>query len=104
MGVYNGPSVTLQGKREGFFVTNVAIRKDLMKKQLTLSLNARDLFSTGKFEFTSEGSTFYTHNKWKRESPVVTLNLSYRINNYRQAARRGNNEQGEDAGGIDVGM
>jgi len=104
MGVYNGPSVTLQGKREGFFVTNVAIRKDLMKKQLTLSLNARDLFSTGKFEFTSEGSTFYTHNKWKRESPVVTLNLSYRINNYRQVARRGNNEQGEDAGGIDVGM
>jgi outer membrane receptor protein involved in Fe transport len=104
MGVYNGPSNTLQGKREGFFVTNVALRKDLLKKKLTLSLNARDLFATGKFAFTSEGASFYTYNKFRREAPVVTLNLTYRINNYRQASRRGSNEQGEESNGMDVGM
>jgi outer membrane receptor protein involved in Fe transport len=103
MGVYNGPSITLQGKREGFFVTNVALRKDLLKKKLTLSLNVRDLFATGKFAFTSEGSSFYTYNKFRREAPVVTLNLTYRINNYRQASRR-NSEQGEESNGMDVGM
>ena len=58
IGFYNGPSNTLQGKREGFFVANVAVRKDFLKKQLTVSLNARDIFATGKFAFTSEGSSF----------------------------------------------
>jgi outer membrane receptor protein involved in Fe transport len=104
MGFYNGPSNTLQGKRDGFFVTNVALRRDFLKKQLTVSLNARDVFATGKFAFTSEGTSFYTHNKFWREAPVVTLNLSYRINNYRQASRRANNEQGEETNGLDMGM
>jgi len=104
MGVYNGPSNTLQGKREGFFVTNVALRKDFLKKKMTASLNVRDLFATGKFSFTSEGASFYTYNKFRREAPVVTLNLTYRINNYKQASRRSNNEQGEESNGMDVGM
>ncbi len=32
MGTYNGPSKTLQGKRDGFFVTNVAVRKEFSEK------------------------------------------------------------------------
>jgi outer membrane receptor protein involved in Fe transport len=101
--VYNGPSNTLQGQREGFFVANIALRKEMLKKQLTVSLNARDVFATGFFAFTSEGSSFYTYNKFRREAPVVTLNLTYRLNNYRQAARRSNG-QGEEGGGFDMGM
>jgi outer membrane receptor protein involved in Fe transport len=104
MGVYNGPSITLQGKRDGFFVTNVAIRQDLMKKKLTITLSARDVFATGKFSFTSEGSNFYTYNKFSREAPVVLLNFTYRINNYKAAAKRGNGEQEGDSGGMDMGM
>ncbi len=105
MGVYNGPSVTLQGKRDGFFVTNVALRQDLFKKKVTITLSARDVFATGKFSFTSEGSNFYTYNKFSREAPVVLLNFTYRINNYKAAARRGNGEQeGGDSGGMDMGM
>lgn len=105
MGIYNGPSVTLQGQRDGFFVTNIALRQDLMKKKLTITLSARDVFATGKFSFTSEGSNFYTYNKFSREAPVVLLNLTYRINNYKAAARRGNGDQeGGDSGGMDMGM
>jgi outer membrane receptor protein involved in Fe transport len=106
MGVYNGPSVTLQGKREGFFVTNLAIRKDLLKKKMTITLSARDVFATGKFAFTADGPDFYSHNQFRREAPVVTLNLTYRINNYKQAARRANAEQGgeDSGGGMDMGM
>jgi hypothetical protein len=105
MGVYNGPSITLQGKRDGFFVTNVALRQDLFKKKLTVTLSARDVFATGKFSFTSEGSSFYTYNKFSREAPVVLLNFTYRINNYKAAARRGSGEQeGGDSGGMDMGM
>jgi outer membrane receptor protein involved in Fe transport len=104
MGIYNGPSVTLQGKRDGFFVTNLALRQDLMKKKFTITLSVRDVFATGKFSFTSEGSNFYTYNKFSREAPIVLLNLTYRINNYKAAARRGNGEEGGDNGGMDMGM
>jgi outer membrane receptor protein involved in Fe transport len=99
--VYNGPNKTLQGQGQGFFVTNAALRKEFFKKQFTVTLNARDIFRTAGFAFTSEGPNFYTYNKNKRESPVIMLNLTYRINNYRQAARRSNGEQGEDSGGMD---
>ncbi len=93
MGIYNGPSITLQGKRDGFFVTNVALRQDFLKKKLTVTLSARDVFATGKFSFTSEGSNFYTYNKFTREAPIVLLNFTYRINNYKAAARRGNGDR-----------
>jgi outer membrane receptor protein involved in Fe transport len=99
-GIYNGPSTSLQGERDGFFITNLAIRKEMLDKKLTVSLNARDIFSTGKFAFTSEGDSFYTYNRFRRESPVVTLNLSYRINNYKAAARRDGNG-GAESGGMD---
>lgn len=104
MGIYNGPSITLQGQRDGFFVTNVALRKDFLKKQLTVTLSARDVFATGKFSFTSEGSNFYTYNKFTREAPVFLLSFAYRINNYKQAARRGNGDSEGEGGGMDIGM
>jgi outer membrane receptor protein involved in Fe transport len=102
--VYNGPTKTLQGEGKGFFVTNLALRKEFFKKQFIVSLNARDIFSTAASSYTSEGSSFYTYNKGKRESPVFTINLTYRINNYRQAAKRTNGEQGEGNDNFDMGM
>ena len=100
-GFYNGPSNNLQGKREGFFVANVALRKEMLKKQLTVSLNVRDVLSTGTQISISEGSSFYTYNKGRRESPVVMLNLTFRINNYRQAANRQQDHRDSDEGGMD---
>ncbi len=99
--IYNGPSNTLQGRREGFFVTNIAVRKEFFKKKLTVSLNARDVLATGKFEFVSEGNTFYAYNKFRREAPVITLNLSYRLNNYRQNANRRDQNGPEGGGGME---
>ncbi|MBN1789255.1 MAG: TonB-dependent receptor [Bacteroidales bacterium] len=101
-GFYNGPSKTLQGEQDGFVVINAAIRKEFLKKQLSVALNARDIFATGARSFTSSGETFYTYNKFRREAPVVTLNLTYRINNYRQAANRRDVQQEMNGGGEDM--
>lgn len=100
-GFYNGPSKTLQGEQDGFFVINAAVRKEFLKKQLSVALNARDIFATGANSFTSSGETFYTYNKFRREAPVVTLNLTYRINNYKQAANR-RDMQEMNGGGEDM--
>jgi len=90
-GMYNGPSVTAQGRMEGFFMTNFAVKKDFFNKNLTITLSARDLFKTNKHDFTSSGQNFYSHDYFNREAPIFMLNLSYKINNYKRQNQKGEN-------------
>lgn len=94
--MYHGPSVTAQGESEGFFMTNAAVRKDFFDRKLSVILSVRDLFRGGKREGTSAGEDFYSYEKFRRESPVFMLNLSYIINNYK---KQRNNENRMDEGG-----
>jgi outer membrane cobalamin receptor len=94
---YNSPSDYAQGEREGFFMTNAAFKRDFMKRKLSATLQVRDVFSTAKHESTSQGPGFYTYSLRERKTPMVMLNLSFKINNYKQ--KRGSN--GRDNGGED---
>lgn len=92
---YDSPSVSSQGKTEGFMSTNVALRQELFDKSLTATLQVRDIFSTAKYEFTNESLDFYKYTYAERESPVVMLNLRFNINNYKNDKRGSNdNPQG----------
>jgi hypothetical protein len=64
-------------------MTDVAIKQEFMDRTLAATLQVRDIFRTGKFEFTSEAAEFYSHREFTRKSPSVTLTLSYNFNNYR---------------------
>ena len=91
-GYYRGPSVSAQGDRSDFFFSNLSYRQDLLKKKLTATLSLRDVFGTMKFERTSSGVDFSDRFKRKRESQVVTLTLSYKLNNFK--LDRGSNGNG----------
>lgn len=82
--MYNSPSVSSQGKREGFFTTHAAIKQDFFDRKLSLTVQVRDIFSTAKFESTSQGLDFYRYNFFNRESPMVMLNIRYNFNNFKQ--------------------
>jgi len=97
---YNSPSVSSQGRWEGFFTTDVAVKKDLLDRMLSLTLQIRDVFATAKREFTSEGPDFYNYTNFNRESPVVMLNLRLNLNNFKQKQERG---QGDNEGETDTG-
>ena len=83
MGMYRGPSVSIQGNRKGMFYSNISYRQDFMKKKLTATLSVRDLFGTAKREGTSTGENFTSNFKFQREPRVFMLTLSYKINNYK---------------------
>jgi outer membrane receptor protein involved in Fe transport len=83
-GFYNSPTASAQGEREGFSSTDMALRQDFMNRTLSLAVQVRDVFRTGKFEFTSEGPDFYSHREFKRKAPSVSLTLTYSFNNYKQ--------------------
>lgn len=81
--MYNGPSVTAQGKTEGYYMINAAVRQDFLDRKLSAILQVRDIFATAKRESTSSGPDFYNYSEYTRNAPVVTLSLSYKFNNYR---------------------
>jgi outer membrane receptor protein involved in Fe transport len=92
-GRYRSPSVSTQGMREGYFMTDAAIKQEFFRKQFSITLQVRDILSTGSREFRSEGEDFYTYTYMTRESPMFTLNISYNFNNYKPDRRQEEGEQ-----------
>ncbi|QQS37233.1 MAG: TonB-dependent receptor [Ignavibacteriales bacterium] len=80
---YNSPTVSSQGRSEGFFSSDAAVKHDLFNRKLSLTLQVRDIFGTAKHEFTSQGPDFYNYNYFERESPFVMLSIRWNFNNYK---------------------
>ncbi len=97
---YNSSTTSSQGKMEGYFSSDLAVKKVLFENILTATLQIRDVFGTAKHEFTSEGPGFYNYTYFSRESPVVMLNFRFNFNNYKQEGQKGENGQ---EGGMDAG-
>lgn len=97
-GIYHSPSVSPQGRREGYFTANAALKREFFDKQLSATLQVRDLFGTSKYEYTAEGADFYTYSYGTREAPVVMLNVRLNFNNYKPERQRDPNrgDQGGD--------
>lgn len=84
---YNSPSVSAQGKREGFIYTNIAVKHEILHNMLTATLQVRDLFGSAKHESINQSSDFYSYRHSQIESPVVMLNLRFNFNNYKSNQR-----------------
>ena len=97
-GRYNSPSVSSQGRSEGFFSADLAVKQEFMDKQLSLTLQVRDVLGTAKHEFTSTSPDLYSYQYFNRESPVVMLNIKFNFNNYKQKNREEQPDNGMDQG------
>jgi outer membrane receptor protein involved in Fe transport len=94
---YNAPDVTPQGKIKQIYFTDVAVKKDFLNGQLSLTLRVSDVFNTRKFESETIGQNFFTNSYRKMESRVAYLGISYRLssgNNNKE--RKPRNEEGMD--------
>ena len=96
-GMYNSPSVSSQGRSEGFFMLNLAVRQTFFEKALTATLQIRDVLGSANWESTSEANNYYSYRKVSRESPIVMLNLKYNFNNFKQE-REGRDGEGGGMG------
>lgn len=104
-GMYNSPTTSAQGSRDGFAFTNMAVRQDLFNNKLNVTFSVRDVFDTAKFGFESKGANFYSKSKYDMKSPVFSLTLSYKINNYKQKRQSNEGENGGNGemNGMDAG-
>lgn len=85
---YHSPSVSSQGDRESFFMMDGAIKQSVFSEDMNITLQVRDIFRTGKYEYTSEGEDFRSFREFTRESPVVMVTLTYNFNDYRPERER----------------
>ncbi len=98
-GRYRSPAISAQGQREGFFTADAALRQEFLEKRLSVTLQLRDILSTGRREYRSEGEDFYYYSSFDRKSPMVMLTITYNFNNYRPERRRDDN--GEEFEGME---
>jgi len=83
-GVYNGPSITIQGRTDGAFMLNGGVAQSLMKQKLTLSLGVRDILGTYRIRSTSAGENFNFVTSIRPEYRVATLTVTYNFNNFQR--------------------
>ena len=83
-GKYNSPTISSQGREEGFFSADASLKQDLFDKQISLILQIRDVFGTAKEESTSLSPDLYSYQYFNRESPIVMLNIRFNFNNYKE--------------------
>jgi len=101
MGVYRGPTVSAQGSRDGMYFANASIKQDMLKNRLSATLQIQDIFGTMKFSGSSYGPNFENQFKFKRESQIVQLTLSYKINNFSsKPGKEGPDSSGNEGGGM----
>jgi hypothetical protein len=92
---YDGPTVTVDGTRKGLFYMGFSARQDLFKKNLSITLNIRDVLDSRKMRTTSESYNYYASNENWRKAPLFSISLSYKWNNYSRKRNGGDNFDGD---------
>jgi outer membrane receptor protein involved in Fe transport len=83
-GIYNGPSISLQGTTFASYMVNLGLRQEILKSKASLSLGVRDLFASFVIQNRLMGEDFSVTTKMRPETRVVTLTFAYNLNNYRR--------------------
>jgi outer membrane receptor protein involved in Fe transport len=77
---YRAPMVTIQGTMSGTFNVDLGIKKDILKNKAFISFRVSDIFNSQNFNMEREDRFFYQSMTRKRESQVIFLGFTYKIN------------------------
>ncbi len=81
-GMYNSPSVSVQGDNQGYIMINGAVRQNITN-DLSATLNCTGIFGLLKRERTFENANFYLYDYTEPYTPIFNFSLSYKFNNYK---------------------
>lgn len=82
-GMYQSATISAQGRVEDFYMISAAVKRTFYEKKLSLTLQANDIFQSARRQSTSQGIDFKTEDYSRQLAPIVMLNVSYRLNNYK---------------------
>lgn len=93
---YRAGRQTTQGNSDGVGTTDIAFSKDFLKKNLTLTLNIRDLFNSRRRISETITEDFYSDGFFQWRVRDISVNLNYRFNMKKERKGR---ENGDREGG-----
>ncbi len=94
-GTYDSPTVTAQGENKSNYYMNAAVRMDFMDRKLSAVVQARNVLGTSRRISIIDNPNSYSYQEMIPDYPMVSVTLSYRLNNFVQKrGRNGNNGGG----------
>jgi len=76
---YEGPRAIAQGTRDGVFIANMGIRKDLLEKKATISFNVQDIFLSRNYRSQLNTETYSQSSNWHQTNRLVNVTFQYRF-------------------------
>ena len=76
---YEGPRAIAQGTRDGVFIANMGIRKDLLEKKATISFNVQDIFLSRNYRSQLNTATYSQTSNWHQTNRLVNVTFQYRF-------------------------
>jgi outer membrane receptor protein involved in Fe transport len=76
---YRSPILLSQGTMEAVYFTEMALKKDVLRKKGTITFRLNDIFNTQEFTVTQAGENFRSDNYRKRQSRIAFVGFSYRF-------------------------
>ena len=99
-GFFMSPMVLSQGRTLSMYSFDLAIKKSLFKKKLSLSVKATDIFNTRRFALViNDNQSFTQESLWKWQSRRFMFNVSYKFG--KQSMPKAKRQR---SGGGDMGM
>jgi outer membrane receptor protein involved in Fe transport len=86
-GNYEAPQQTPQGRRKAIAVMDLAVSKDILKNNATLTLNVSDVFNSRIYRSITEGVNFYTESRGQGRLRQVNLTFNYRLHQAKKKTR-----------------
>ncbi|MGA9639213.1 TonB-dependent receptor domain-containing protein [Flavobacterium sp.] len=92
--MYFGPKNSSQGKYLEMFIATISFSKDILKDKATISLNANDLFNSGKRRFiTYIPGVIDSYSSLQFRQRQINLSFTYRFNKKKGETEKGSRPQ-----------
>ena len=92
---YNAPVIMPQSRVKAIFTSDMALKKDFMDGDLSLTLRVADVFHSQKNITETTGTNFILNSTDFRNSRVAYLGLSYRILNFNRSDDKAKRDNGD---------
>ncbi|MCX2680139.1 TonB-dependent receptor [Galbibacter sp. EGI 63066] len=93
---YMGPRENSQTRSEGMFSLNLAMSKDIMNDNATISFNVSDLLNSRKRQSFTETQFFTSDSEFQWRQRQFTISFMYRFNQQKNGRERGGNREMQD--------
>lgn len=87
-GNYRSPLVMIQGEMKEMYSADLAVRKNVLNNNGTITLRLSDIFNTQSFKMHNYGDNFIMDTERRRTSRMVFVGFSYRINEFERRNNR----------------